>query len=68
MAERIVARVRAQRVALGARDIQITLSAGVAAYPDCTADTRMQLFECADRALYLAKRDGRDRVAQFAAE
>jgi len=39
----------------------IMLSAGIAAYPDC-ADSPEALINAADRALYSAKRLGRDRV------
>jgi len=39
----------------------ITVSMGIANYPD-DADTVPGLIEAADRALYLAKRNGRDRV------
>ncbi|HEY1077550.1 MAG TPA: GGDEF domain-containing protein [Fontimonas sp.] len=49
-------------VALG----RITLSAGVAAYPG-NGEAPTAVLEAADRALYKAKRDGRDR-AQTAAE
>jgi len=68
MAERVVMRVRALLVASQKGDVRMTLSAGVAAYPDCPAETRMQLFECADRALYIAKHRGRDRIACFESE
>ena len=39
----------------------ITVSMGIANYPD-DADTVPGLIEAADRALYIAKRNGRDRV------
>jgi diguanylate cyclase (GGDEF)-like protein len=39
----------------------ITVSTGIANYPD-DADTVTSLIECADRALYLAKQNGRNRV------
>ncbi len=40
---------------------EITISAGVAVYPD-NADTLEQLLRLADRALYAAKHQGRNRV------
>jgi diguanylate cyclase (GGDEF)-like protein len=47
-------------LALGVAGFRATLSAGVAAaHPDSTLDS---LFAAADRALYTAKTDGRDRV------
>lgn len=42
----------------------ITISAGVAAYPDHGASVS-SLLEAADRALYAAKSDGRDRVVIY---
>jgi diguanylate cyclase (GGDEF)-like protein len=47
--------------ALGGERIQVTVSAGVAVGPDDGTSTGT-LLEAADRALYLAKAAGRDRV------
>jgi diguanylate cyclase (GGDEF)-like protein len=44
----------------------VTLSAGVASYPD-DGTTTAEVLEAADRALYAAKRHGRDRVESAAA-
>lgn len=46
---------------VGEEPVRITTSIGLAAYPD-HADTYQGLVEAADRALYQAKQDGRDRV------
>lgn len=43
------------------RKINITISIGVATYPDTTTDLD-KLFESADSALYKAKRSGRNKV------
>jgi diguanylate cyclase (GGDEF)-like protein len=43
----------------------LTISIGVAIYPD-SAETKESLLEAADRALYIAKRLGRDRVVTAA--
>ena len=40
----------------------ITISVGVAAYPDLPIETAAQLIAGADEALYEAKRGGRNRV------
>lgn len=45
----------------------VTLSVGVASFPDDGAD-RMQLLAAADRALYAAKRIGRNRVVAYSAD
>jgi diguanylate cyclase (GGDEF)-like protein len=47
--------------AQGQRDLQITISIGVASYPD-GVHTLDQLLEKSDKALYQAKSDGRNRV------
>ncbi len=43
------------------RDIQVTLSAGVASFPE-SAVNGDELLECADKALYASKHGGRDQV------
>ena len=57
----------AERVRQGARRLRsngqtIAVSAGVALCDDSAAQTAHALFERADRALYRAKRNGKDRV------
>ncbi len=44
-----------------AQTVTVTLSAGIAMMPE-DADTTQALFEAADKALYAAKRTGRNRV------
>jgi diguanylate cyclase (GGDEF)-like protein len=58
-AERIRAAVGALRWPQA--DLSVTLSVGVATYPDDGADERA-LLEAADRALYAAKQGGKNRV------
>lgn len=49
---------------LAERTLRITISIGVAAYPDDAQDP-IQLVELADTALYRAKRSGRNRVCAY---
>jgi two-component system cell cycle response regulator len=46
--------------------LRVTASVGIAALGD-EGDTLEMLFERADKALYVAKRDGRNRVVADAA-
>ncbi|HLL71541.1 MAG TPA: GGDEF domain-containing protein, partial [Pyrinomonadaceae bacterium] len=46
------------------RTLRITISIGVAAYPDDARDP-IELIELADTALYHAKQSGRNRVSAF---
>ncbi|MDP9404704.1 MAG: GGDEF domain-containing protein [Actinomycetota bacterium] len=62
-ARAVAERLRVAVVA-GAGDVPVTLSAGVATYPHDAGD-EVSLVAAADRALYRAKRTGRDRVVTF---
>jgi diguanylate cyclase len=44
--------------------IKITVSVGVAAFPE-DAHELGTLLECADKAVYQAKREGRNKVCKF---
>lgn len=61
VAERLRAKIEATPIRHGGAEIQVTASFGVAAYPE-TVKVRDQLFPAADKALYIAKHDGRNRV------
>jgi diguanylate cyclase (GGDEF)-like protein len=61
VAERLRTLLNAQRVRVGAREIEVTASFGVASYP-ASVPNRETLFPAADRALYEAKRGGRNCV------
>lgn len=61
VAERLRARIAATPVRHGGAEIMVTASFGVAAYPE-TVKVRDQLFPSADKALYIAKHEGRNCV------
>ena len=50
-----------------AESVSVTISAGIAMMPE-DADTTQALFESADKALYSAKRTGRNRVVMASAK
>ena len=64
-AETLRAEVKALCIA-GAPDETVTISAGVALYPDHGEDA-FELMRAADMALYESKRQGRDRISLAAA-
>lgn len=63
VAERVRQSVSEYRFATGegAQTVNNTISVGVASFPD-HATTQAHLIEAADRAMYLAKRSGKNRV------
>ena len=61
VAERLRARIAAQPLRHGGAEIPVTASFGVATYPE-TVKVRDQLFPASDKALYIAKHEGRNRV------
>ncbi len=61
VAERLRARICAQPLRHGGAEIPVTASFGVATYPE-TVKVRDQLFPASDKALYIAKHEGRNRV------
>lgn len=60
-AERLRKRVETTGITVADEAVQLTISAGIAAYPAHGADSA-ELIEAADRALYRAKHQGRNRV------
>ena len=63
LAERLRGLIAETPVPLAGNSIQITVSIGVASTLDNDAATLEKLFKNADKALYLAKENGRDQVA-----
>ena len=47
------------------QSIHITISVGVSTFPDTVSPAGEEIFEQADKALYLAKRTGRNKVCDF---
>ncbi len=64
LADRVVANVHAAKIGT-VPDHQLTFSIGVASYPE-DAHSAEELVMAADQALYLAKRQGKDRARTFA--
>lgn len=62
LAERLRKMIEQTVTSHGGHELRATVSIGVAGYPSTKADTVEQLMEAADRALYRAKHDGRNRV------
>ena len=60
VAERVLEAVRAEPFRAGERSRVITVSVGVAAFPE-HGRSATELLQSADAALYAAKRGGRDR-------
>lgn len=63
-AERLRKLVEAARPTFDAAQLKTTVSIGVASYPETRAATPEKLIDAADKALYQAKRAGRNRVQQ----
>jgi diguanylate cyclase (GGDEF)-like protein len=61
-AERIRADVAEKRFVAHGVEMPVTVSIGVAVFPEVPADTPKKLVEAADQALYRAKKAGRNRV------
>jgi diguanylate cyclase (GGDEF)-like protein len=61
LAERLRQAIEGQAIRHGGREIRVTASFGVATFPE-TARTWDSLFVAADKALYEAKRGGRNQV------
>ncbi|MHB8836665.1 MAG: diguanylate cyclase [Candidatus Methylomirabilia bacterium] len=71
VAERLRERVSAARVTAVGRgcfpeDVGMTVSIGIATWPDCPAERLDDLVAAADRALYQAKAEGRNRCVAAA--
>ena len=63
LSERILAKLRAP-IELSTRTIEPSASIGIALFPD-DAQSATSLIEAADKAMYNAKQDGRNRIVSF---
>lgn len=64
--ERIRQAVEARRIKVYDEELKVTISIGIAAFPD-DGDETLALIEKADHALYKAKQTGRNRVCVYEA-
>jgi two-component system cell cycle response regulator len=62
LAERIRAAVEREQFILGGKTVPLTVSVGIASYGHDTGETLDELLNVADRRLYLAKENGRNRI------
>ena len=60
--ERLRRMVEETSVKDGEQNIRVTISVGVAAYPELSVESEIDLVKSADKALYTAKDTGRNRV------
>jgi len=65
LADRLRERVEAFDVSYGSHAIRRTISIGVASYTDGSAKDADEFLKAADRALYMAKRGGRNLVVLY---
>ncbi|HVZ72814.1 MAG TPA: GGDEF domain-containing protein [Polyangia bacterium] len=68
VAERLRKTVEAHTFSFGAKTIPVTISLGIAAIPDTAIVDHAQFLAASDKALYEAKRTGRNRVCLHGTE
>jgi two-component system, cell cycle response regulator len=61
-AERIRKRIENTKFEAAGKQIQVTISGGIASFPEDSADSVDELWRKADAALYQAKKNGRNRI------
>jgi diguanylate cyclase (GGDEF)-like protein len=64
LGERLRRLVERTKIPFNDRELCATVSIGVAGFPELSAETPEALVEAADKALYRAKKFGRNRVEQ----
>ena len=68
VAERLRSTVEQRKFTFDGKDIPVTISLGVAAIPECVVNDHAAFLAAADKALYEAKRTGRNRVCVHGTE
>ncbi len=68
VAERLRTAVEQRKFTFGGQDIPVTISLGVASIPDSGVNDHAAFLAAADKALYEAKRSGRNRVCVHGSE
>ena len=68
VAERLRASVEQRKFTFGGKDIPVTISLGIASIPDSGVEDHAGFLAAADKALYEAKRTGRNRVCVHGSE
>jgi len=68
VAERLRSTVEQRKFTFGGKDIPVTISLGIASVPESGADDHAGFLAAADKALYEAKRTGRNRVCVHGSE
>jgi len=66
-ADRIRAAIEAMEIPHEGKNLKVTVSIGVSTYP-AQASTKQELIDNADKAMYLSKKTGRNRVSVYSAE
>ncbi len=65
VADRVWRSIGSEAVRVDGAERAVSVSVGVALYPSRDVKTKDQLLKAADKALYQAKADGRDRICVF---
>lgn len=68
LCERVRLAIAERQVAVGGAALSVTASFGIAAYPESGEGDAAELIRRADRALYRAKKTGKDRVELYWAD
>lgn len=63
-AERIRQAIETRNIKVYDEELKVTVSVGISTFPDDADDSNL-LIEAADKALYLAKKEGRNRVCAY---